>query len=539
MLTQIICDKFKTQPLLFKEGLNCVLGDDNATNSIGKSSFLMIIDFVYGGNDYLKLDHDIVKKIGDHEFKFSFCFNGEYTYFIRSTEDPSFIQVCDEEFVIIRTISIDEYLTWLKEKYNLPNDISIRNSVGRYARVYPKENINTNKPLTIALKETDERAVLSLLKLFDSYKEIADILKELKALNEERNTIKLAQKHKLVPNITATKFKKNSQLIDDLINKIKIAQDTIVTKSVDIEALLTTELISLRKQKTQLVSRITYLKAKLDRIIQDNVKTKNNDIISYDEILQFFPNVNIERIKELDNFHFDIQEIISKEIKLFKKEIEEEIEILSHKLNEINKRSKTLYNTDNETQKALETFNKLTELLNKIKDENAFYEQKLEIENKYNEKHILYTAKQKEQLTKSQDDINNTIKIFNDYIYNGTRVSPSLLMTEKKYDYSIENDHGTGIAYKNMIILDLSILNLTSLPCLVHDSVILKQIENDAMEKICELYNQSHKQIFISLDKISSYTEKTQKILEETCVLHLSRENPLFGFLWNKEDNNS
>ena len=53
MLTQIICDKFLKQPLTFSDGLNCVLGDDCATNSIGKSSFLMIIDFVFGGDDYL------------------------------------------------------------------------------------------------------------------------------------------------------------------------------------------------------------------------------------------------------------------------------------------------------------------------------------------------------------------------------------------------------------------------------------------------------------------------------------------------------
>lgn len=535
MLTQIICDKFKVQPLKFKEGLNCVLGDDCATNSIGKSSFLMIIDFVFGGDDYLNLNHDIIDKVGDHEFKFSFDFNGELLYFIRSTRDKDHLKVCDKNYSVLDTIELKEYFCILKEKYNMPDDISIRNSLGRYARVYPKENLSIKKPLSIVLKETDEKAVLSLLKLFDSYKVISELLKELSQLDEECDSIKLAQKYNLVPNITATRYKSNAVLISELLDKIKIAKATILNKSINIEALLTTELMDLRRQKTQLISRITFLKSKLERIIQDNLKAKSSDIISYEEIVQFFPDVDIEKIKELDNFHFSIQEIISQEVKVFKKELEEEIAFLTNKLKDINERSKTLYNTDNETQKALETFNKLTEMLNKINAENAFYEKKLDAKQKYDDKHKLYALKQKEQLDKAQQDINSSLQKLNDYIYNGERIAPSLSINEKKYDYVIDNDHGTGIAYKNLIILDLSILNLTTLPCLIHDSVLLKQIEDDAMEKITELYDQSRKQIFIAFDKLSSYTKKTQELMNSSCILRLSKEDPLFGFVWSKD----
>ena len=36
-----------------KNGLNSILGDDVSTNSIGKSTLLMIIDFVFGGNTFI------------------------------------------------------------------------------------------------------------------------------------------------------------------------------------------------------------------------------------------------------------------------------------------------------------------------------------------------------------------------------------------------------------------------------------------------------------------------------------------------------
>ena len=52
MLTEIFCDKFKQKRITFRNGLNVVLGDDNATNSIGKSTFLLIVDFVFGGDTY-------------------------------------------------------------------------------------------------------------------------------------------------------------------------------------------------------------------------------------------------------------------------------------------------------------------------------------------------------------------------------------------------------------------------------------------------------------------------------------------------------
>ena len=52
MLKQISCDKFLDNgqvrpPITFKLGLNAVLGDSAKSNSIGKSTLLMIIDFCF------------------------------------------------------------------------------------------------------------------------------------------------------------------------------------------------------------------------------------------------------------------------------------------------------------------------------------------------------------------------------------------------------------------------------------------------------------------------------------------------------------
>ena len=61
MLVEIWCDKFmdngKIRPKVkFRSGLNTILGDINASNSIGKTTFLLIVDFAFGGDDYIKSD---------------------------------------------------------------------------------------------------------------------------------------------------------------------------------------------------------------------------------------------------------------------------------------------------------------------------------------------------------------------------------------------------------------------------------------------------------------------------------------------------
>ncbi len=66
MLSEIRCDKFRMGSIQFHKGLNVILGDDNATNSIGKSTLLMIIDFALGGDSLLKHNGDIVDELGHH-----------------------------------------------------------------------------------------------------------------------------------------------------------------------------------------------------------------------------------------------------------------------------------------------------------------------------------------------------------------------------------------------------------------------------------------------------------------------------------------
>ena len=87
-----------------------------------------------------------------------------------------------------------------------------------------------------------------------------------------------------------------------------------------------------------------------------------------------------------------------------------------------------------------------------------------------------------------------------------------------------------------MVLYDLAVLNLTALPAIAHDSLILKNIGDGAVDGIMQIYAQSDKQVFIAFDKQSAYRPMTQQILEDNRVLQLSDNGcELYGESWNKE----
>lgn len=154
MLKEIICDKFKQKRVEFHRGLNVVLGDDQGSNSIGKSTFLMIIDFVYGGKDYITKSEDIQENVGIHTIKFCFVFDEKYYYFSRDTVNTETVNICDSNYNIQDNISVDDYTRKLRRLYCFNNkDVSFRNAVGRYARVYGKDNLNEKRPLDLVRNE--------------------------------------------------------------------------------------------------------------------------------------------------------------------------------------------------------------------------------------------------------------------------------------------------------------------------------------------------------------------------------------------------
>ncbi|MEX1257374.1 MAG: ATP-binding protein [Gemmatimonadota bacterium] len=149
MLREIRCERFRTNTIRFSDGLNVVLGDDNATNSIGKSSLLMVIDFAFGGSSLVEHNADAIKELGHHHYDIVFDFDGVQRRYRRGTLEPDDVYRCDEDFQPEAVLALDEYTGLLRAHYGIELEgLSFRALVGLYARVWGKENLDVMSLLT-------------------------------------------------------------------------------------------------------------------------------------------------------------------------------------------------------------------------------------------------------------------------------------------------------------------------------------------------------------------------------------------------------
>lgn len=124
MLYEIRCDRFQQKRIRFNSGLSVVLGTRTGDNSIGKSTFLLIVDFVFGGSTYAKTE-DIIKNVGSHDIYFSFIFDGETFRFCRNSIEAHTVWKCNDDYERTEEIKLSDYCEWLDSKYAMLEGISL------------------------------------------------------------------------------------------------------------------------------------------------------------------------------------------------------------------------------------------------------------------------------------------------------------------------------------------------------------------------------------------------------------------------------
>ena len=229
MLKVINCEIFRTKKVEFHFGLNVVVGDLNAANSIGKSSLLMIVDFIYAGNTYLEHNKDVVKELGHHEFKFEFVFKNTSHYFIRDTEQNNVVKKCDKEYNTILEMNIDDFSSFLKSQYNLQEiDLSLREIVSLYSRIWGKPNQFIKKPLQGFDKEVEKDSIVKLLKLFKKYSFLKELVEKIKKEQEYKSVFNKAVKNELVPKVSKTEYSNNTIQLSQLENELEDIKNNIL-----------------------------------------------------------------------------------------------------------------------------------------------------------------------------------------------------------------------------------------------------------------------------------------------------------------------
>ena len=538
MLKKIHCDKFQQKEIIFHDGLNSVVGDDIATNSIGKTTFLMIIDFIFCGNDYITKNSDTVENLGHHDFLFSFVFNEEEFYFKRGTEYYNNVIICNDKFEELATKTVSEYCLLLQEKYDCElDDLSFRNIIGRYFRVYGKDNLNEKRPIQYVAKEKDNISILNLIKLFNKYTSLKSCEEQLKDLQVKKKILTDGSKKNMIP-ITTTKkdYKINESKINELSIELNELKKDIVNQTADIESLISKEVLELQSEKSKLAIERNILNNRLRRTNMNIEKKKSKVYAELDSFTTYFPDFNKEQISKLDTFHDNLTSILKIELTNVKKELSKQIITIETKISELDQRIVKALEIKNAPVYSVDKLIHLTTEINEIAEQNKNFTKRNDLSND-----IKTTSSNLSELKVTITDdicsqINTSMSSLNKKVYSDGRRSPNFNIHGDRYTFNTYGDTGTGTAFASLISFDLSLLELTCLPALIHDLPLLKNIENEALENIFKLYSIRKKQVFIAIDKLSSYSAESKQLIENSKVLQLSKDKLLFIKNWKKTD---
>ena len=533
MLKEIKCDQFIKPTIEFTNGLNSVLGDDISTNSIGKSTLFMILDFVFGGNTFLNKNSGSIKHLGDFTFKFKFLFGNQKFHFSRSTENPTNVNVCDEEYNPLNEITLKEFTSEILEQYGITQPhTSFRDVVSLFSRIWGKDNYSVDKPLLSFPKEADADSISRLIKLFGLYDKIVDSTKKLKDKKDSKKFLNGAIRKNYIPKITKTAFVKNSSQLENIEKEITDIKENILKFTLNIEELTNKEVIDLKVEKSKLLKEQSIILNRIKRLDlnlnQKSIKSKHLDRLS-----TFFENPNEEKIIEIESFHNKISLILTRELNATKEILEKENKLFIEKIEEIDLKISSLLSNVSSPKYIVDKIYELTIESNKLKNENRFYQEKIDITEKVKEIEIDIDALIADILTEIETSINKELIEINQKIHAKGKKIPKIKLGRKTYEFDHSSNTGTGKSYADLIEFDLAILKLTVLPFLIHDSILFKNIEDVAVDRIIEQYSSFKNQIFISIDGINKYSKESRRILNESKVLKLSKDRKLFDKDWS------
>ncbi|CAK1756362.1 DUF2326 domain-containing protein [Vibrio crassostreae] len=532
MLKSISCEKLVETTLTFKTGLNSVVGADDAHNSIGKSSVLMLIDFVFGGNDFPSKCDDVIKNVKDFDVGFVFEFDKPYT-FIRNTGTSDSVYHVEDYNIL----TIDEYRKFLQEKYSIDRyDLSFRECVSAFFRIYQRDNYNEKRPLDIVPKEKWLAIRKRVLKLFDEYSAISKLEQDKKVETDVQKDIKGTFNTGAIVKINKTIFRKNQTELEILREQIHALKNALGANVTDIKSIISSESAELKRKKDTLVDLKIRHETSLSRTEDSLSKTKLKNSKVFKELVGFFPEIDRERLSQVDSFHSGISKIMRKQLSEEKHTLTLAVEEIKSQIDDIDKELLKIVNSKEESVYLLEKLIELDRLEKGISQQNDFWEKDEKV------KHKISGLKDdiKGQLVDSIDNIQTTVnKGLSKYIgqiYLDNPISPKLGLYDSDYKFDRGDDRGTGKGFANMISLDLTLLEKTCLPCIIHDSLLFKNMDVTSIENLIATYASFKKQIFISIDEVSKYKAPTKKLIDDSKFIKLSKNRVAFGIKWkNKE----
>lgn len=325
MLHEIYCEQFHQKRIVFNPGLSVVLGTNAGDNSIGKSTFLLIVDYVFGGSTYAGTT-DIIENVGSHDIYFSFIFGEEIFKFCRNSINAHTVWKCNDSYEKVEEIGLNDYCKWLDSKYaiSLP-ELSFRDAVGRYIRVYGKNNCDERHPLHYQATEKAEKACTALLKLFDAYTPLKETEAAAQRSDAELTAYKKAQALQFIAKITKRVHDKNEKEIRSIAAQIEELSSGLERGLLDVDAAASEQAVYIKKLLSRARRARSKVKARWDLLDENGNYAFSSTTDSFADLQHFFPEAAVAHLDEIEGFHRTISSVFKAELRSDRSKLEKEL----------------------------------------------------------------------------------------------------------------------------------------------------------------------------------------------------------------------
>ncbi|WP_317368349.1 DUF2326 domain-containing protein [uncultured Tyzzerella sp.] len=551
MLIEIQCDKFVSNgqmrpPIKFHPGLNAILGDEDRSNSIGKSTLLMILDFVFGGDDYIKKCADVQENVLEHTINFTFEFKNKKYCFARNTVDYMHVSKCDSNYEPLEGVEklhIDEYRDFLAEKYEVNTEgLSWRGAMSKFIRVYKRETMDEERPLQAAKAEQIKDAIKKYMQQFGKYAIVEAQIKQAADAEDEKEAFRKSQLYNHIRGAKNQKeYDENEKKIVELVQREKELAENSSQGLLDLDSVqaqriseLNDLLISYRRQRVK-------VQTQLNSIRREMIEGKKTFKKTFSDLEKYFPESEFKALEEVEKFNQSLAKVLTAEFKETEKDLATAYILLGNEIVKIKEQIAEIKSIPNVTQAVLKEYARITSELFNVQEANKNFKTLERLKSLAQEYAQMRDEVIERQLSDIQTQVNSKMREISARILNNTTQRSPELKLEKlgKYSFSIRDDGGSGAQFRGLITFDLANMEISDIPFIVHDSDLLDPIEKPALTEIIKEYNavgSRGKQAFVSFRSLDFYAEEAQPIISGCKIIELSSGgNELFGRDWNKE----
>jgi uncharacterized protein YydD (DUF2326 family) len=316
MLREIRCTHFSHQVISFRPGLNIILGDDDAKNSIGKSTMLMVIDFALGGSTFLKDEAGAIRELGHHRYNFAFEFGAERRFFSRETNSHNVVQVCNEAYEPQGELGLDDFNRLLKQLYGLEAlEHSFRSTINPFGRIWKKGGLDPSHPFVAVPKEAGAVAMGRLIDLFGRSPDVAAERKTLEGFKDLKTIINNSMTANIIPKVTRAQYTENQVSISRNKHQIEQLRNGFGGALNVYESLFDESLRQRQQLKNELAGQRAELQNKIKRLEREISGITPRLAANIALVADFFPTVDVQRLEQVEAFHQKIGSIVKKELK--------------------------------------------------------------------------------------------------------------------------------------------------------------------------------------------------------------------------------